>query len=165
MSAADEAASQQKGSARKQQALADESALKSTAQNNAQAQGKKSQRAVDAIMERGRIRAAIGDTGLEGVGARQLFMQSLFNEDHDAAAINANRTAVNDQIEIERKGSQIQTSASIQQADAYRNSAMIQGALGFAGTALGAASQFGGASRGTGGGYSPTMARSGSFGH
>lgn len=136
MSAADKAASQSKKSARAQQALADESAEKSTAQNNAQAQEKKGYRATQAIMERGRMRAAVGDTGLEGVGAHQLFMQSLFNEGKDTTAIDVNRKAVNEQIEVERKGSQIQTSAQIKQANANRDMATISALGNFAGTAV-----------------------------
>ena len=131
--AAGDAADQQINAARQTQVVADEAAAKGTAQNNAAAQQKKTGRALTATLERGRLRAAIGNTGLEGNGAQQLFLQSLFNEGQDTRAIETNRVAINDQIEMERKGRSIQTASQIASANSYRDNAMVSSALGLTG--------------------------------
>jgi len=124
------AARRAKREAQRQQVIIDKSAALGTSQNNAQAQSKKSHRAVAALMERGRLRAAIGDTGLEGKGAQQFFLNSLFNEGQDTTAIEVNRVAVNEQIELERQGGAVGTSAAIARAKDESRAAGIEGFLG-----------------------------------
>jgi hypothetical protein len=71
-------------------------------QINDNALDEKSKRAKEATIERGRLRAIQGESGLSGVTQERIINESAFNEGTDIAAIEGNRKNSIKQSQVER---------------------------------------------------------------
>ena len=73
-------------------------------QYNAQAVDQKSERSREAVIERGRLRAVQGESGLTGNTQSRVIGESYFNEGYDMSSIESNRKKEVAQVQLEAKG-------------------------------------------------------------
>jgi hypothetical protein len=91
-----------------------------------------SERAREAMIERGKLRAISAESGLGGISQERLIQESLFNEGQDIASIASNRDSA--QREIARNGRINSTQREITRAGIKRPNA-LQAGLQIAGDA------------------------------
>jgi hypothetical protein len=78
-------------------------------QLNKQAADEMSQRAREALIERGRLRVIASESGIGGLGNETLERQSRFNEGFDIASIESNRAAGVRQLQEAGRSNEAQT--------------------------------------------------------
>lgn len=89
--------------------LAADTAAVQQGQINQQAADEKAQRSVEALAERGRIRAILGESGLAGNNASRIEGESYFNQGTDMASIESNRQAAIKQSQLDAQAGQAQS--------------------------------------------------------
>jgi hypothetical protein len=72
-----------------------------------------SERARQAVLERGRLRAIAAESGLTGISQERALRESFFNEGLDIASIESNRDRSLEQTERTRKSSQIEAQRQV----------------------------------------------------
>lgn len=77
-------------------------------QINAQANDQSAERQRQALIERGRLRVASGESGIGGLSMSRLLQESMFNQGQDLAQIEANRKASIDQNKLGLKSAYAQ---------------------------------------------------------
>ncbi|OAM52926.1 hypothetical protein A7981_05695 [Methylovorus sp. MM2] len=82
-------------------------------QINANAQDDMSQRAREATIERGRLKAIQGESGLIGNTADRIMNESYFNEESDIASIESNRVNSIKQSSLEAQGLTARTQSEL----------------------------------------------------
>lgn len=122
-------------SARQSQALSMEAYGQQQQQIQAQATDSMSDRAREAMIERGRLRVVNGESGLTGNSSDQQERQSYFNEATDMARIEGNRGAQQNQAALGAKGVTAQTNSRLNN---IKQPSLIGTGLQIAGSAAGA---------------------------
>lgn len=110
-----------------------------TEEENKRSVDEKSTRAIQAQIERGRLRVTTGESGLAGNSNDKILEESLFNEGFDIASIEANRQSKNKQALLERKGL---IASSQRRLNNIKKPSLIGAGLQIAGSAVGAATTF-----------------------
>jgi len=115
-----------------------EAAQEQQRQNNASAAQTMSERARESMIERGRLRAISGESGLAGVSTDRLFDQTRFNEGYDMATIEANRSNTSAQLYQEAKGLRAQSQSKM---NAINRPSLIGTGLQIVGAVAGAGAE------------------------
>jgi hypothetical protein len=87
--------------------------LEQQKQITAQATDKMTERAKEAMVERGRLRAIQGESGLSGNTSDRILRESYFNEGQDIASIESNRKNSIKQSKLEAEGLRAQNQSRI----------------------------------------------------
>lgn len=102
------------------------------AQTNEQTSDAQSERARQAMVERGRLQAIFGESGMQGLSADRIFGESYFNEGTDIASLENDRQNKIQQLQLEKSGASAQYVSRVNSAP--RPSALTAG-LQIAGSA------------------------------
>lgn len=125
--AANNAADAQQDAARMQYEQNMEALREQQNQINQQAGDQKSIRALEAMKERGRLRAAAGEMGVTGVSIDKALQESLFNEGTDISTIEANRKNGVVQNLRNMSGAGVQMAGNMNMAESGRVSNLTTG--------------------------------------
>jgi hypothetical protein len=112
-----------------------EAYAKQQAQIDANAKDEMSDRAREAMVERGRLRVLSAESGLAGASSQQLERQSLFNEGFDLSRIEGNRKSAKEQSYLDAKAGRAQNQSRI---NTTRSPSLIGAGLQIAGAYYGA---------------------------